>query len=634
MCGIAGIFSPDTSHSDRLASIDAVKRMTNAQAHRGPDGEGVTNIACKTGICVLGHRRLSIIDLSDAGKEPMTNAASTIWLTYNGEIYNFPELRQELLVSGYLFRSQTDAEVLLYGYEEWGIEGLLKRLRGMFAFALLDNSTEETRLFLAKDRFGIKPLYYYRDRESVLFASEVRALMESRRIANEENHEAIIRFLQLGSVPVPLTTVKNVYALPAAHYLEVNKQGTTIHQYWQASEYLHAANPDKIGVEEAIERTRTLLEETARLHLISDVPLGVFLSGGIDSSALVALSASLQEQPLTTLSVIFDEAEYNEAEYAHLMARRYRTDHREVRLRSDDFYEALPQIFNAMDQPTVDGVNTWFISKAAKGAGLTVVLSGAGGDELFLGYAHHRRARRLEGWLQRFGKLPAAMRGGAIQAARKTGSLTGKRGLEKLTYLQNPSAENFYLTARGLFTLPQIQELLGISAKELAPFEVPPQSLNGTSPASLTDAVMLLDFQAYLQNQLLKDTDVMSMAHSIEARVPFLDHKLAEFVFGLPQEWKFAAQMNKPLLVKALGDSLPEAIWNRPKMGFTFPFGLWLKTHVDELREQSNSAGMFENRTSERIWAAFAAGKMHWSRPWALICASKAYRNEFCEQQI
>jgi asparagine synthase (glutamine-hydrolysing) len=631
MCGIAGIFSPGISHSDRLALIDAVKRMTNAQAHRGPDGEGVMNIACNTGVCVLGHRRLSIIDLSDAGNEPMTNAAGTIWLTYNGEIYNFRELRQELSARGYPFRSQTDAEVLLYGYEEWGIEGLLDRLRGMFAFALLDNSTEETRLFLAKDRFGIKPLYYYHDGKNLLFASEVRALMRSGCIANDENREAIIRFLQLGSVPVPLTTVKNVYALPAAYYLEVSKQGAAIHQYWRASDYLNAANPDKISAEEAIIQTRALLEETARLHLISDVPLGVFLSGGIDSSALVALTASLQEQPLTTLSVVFDEAEYNEAEYARLMATRYHTDHREVHLRSDDFYDALPQIFHAMDQPTIDGVNMWFISIAAKSAGLTVVLSGAGGDELFLGYSHHQRARRLEGWLRRFGKLPAAMRGGAIQAATKTGSLTGKRGLEKLTYLQNPSAENFYLTVRGLFTLPQIQELLGVSAKELAPFEVPPQPLNGTNLTSLTDAVMLLDFQAYLQNQLLKDTDVMSMAHSIEARVPFLDHKLAEYVLGLPQEWKFAAQMNKPLLVKALGESLPEAIWNRPKMGFTFPFGLWLKTHVKELREQSNTAGIFDNRVSEGIWAAFEAGKVHWSRVWALLVLSKQQKVEFQE---
>jgi asparagine synthase (glutamine-hydrolysing) len=282
MCGIAGIFSPGTSHSDRLALIDAVKRMTNAQAYRGPDGEGVISIACKNGMCVLGHRRLSIIDLSDAGKEPMTNTDGTIWLTYNGEIYNFRELRQELLARGYLFRSQTDAEVLLYGYEEWGIAGLLNRLRGMFAFALPDNSTEETRLFLAKDRFGIKPLYYYHDGESLLFASEVRALMRSGCIAKEENQEAIIRFLQLGSVPVPLTTVKNVYALPAAHYLEVNKEGIAIHQYWRASDYMNAVNRDPISAEEAIERTRTLLEETVRLHLISDVPLGIFLSGGID----------------------------------------------------------------------------------------------------------------------------------------------------------------------------------------------------------------------------------------------------------------------------------------------------------------------------------------------------------------
>ena len=620
MCGIAGIFQPHTPDPHSLA-IDAVKRMTNAQAHRGPDGEGLINHSWANGLCVLGHRRLSIIDLSDAGKQPMSNSDGTVWVICNGEIYNYQELRQTLIERGFAFQSQSDTEVLIHGYREWGIDGLLTKLRGMFAFALFDNSKAK-RLFLVKDRFGIKPLYYYHHSNTLVFASEVRALMKSSLIPDKENREAMIRFLQLGSIPVPLTTIKNVYALPAAHYLEMGEQGATLRQYWKASDFLGAESHRQICPDEAIIRTQELLAEAVRLHLISDVPLGIFLSGGIDSSALVALAAPLQEKPLATLSIVFDEAEYTEAKYAHLMAERYQTDHREVHLGSQDFHEELPHIFAAMDQPTVDGVNTWFISRAAKRAGLTVVLSGAGSDELFLGYPHHKRAERVGNRLRQFGKLPATLRGIVINTAIKTAAMTGKRSVEKLNYLQNPSAENFYLTLRGLFTLQQIQELLGISLKELEAFQTLPQTLNGSTPVSLTDAVILLEFSAYLQNQLLKDTDVMSMAHSIEARVPFLDHKLTEFVLGLPKEVKLDSQMNKPLLVRALGENLPEAIWNRPKMGFTFPFAVWLKSLAEELRLQSNNAGIFEKRASERIWSAFAAGEMHWSRAWALVCAS------------
>ena len=624
MCGIAGIFQPHIPNSNSVTTIEAVQRMTDAQPHRGPDGEGLVNLPWANGLCVLGHRRLSIIDLSDAGRQPMSNADGTVWVICNGEIYNYQKLRQTLITCGYAFKSRTDTEVLLHGYQEWGIEALLAKLRGMFAFALFDSSKAgKKRLFLVKDRFGIKPLYYYHNNNTLLFASEVRALMKSGLIPNEENREAIIRFLQLGSVPVPLTTIRNVYALPAAHYLEINEQGTTLRQYWKASDFLDTGTHRQIHPDEAITRTRDLLVEAVRLHLISDVPLGIFLSGGIDSSALVALAAPLHDKPLTTLSVIFDDAEYSEVKFARLLAELYRTDHREVRLGSQDFYEELPHIFAAMDQPTVDGVNTWFISRAAKHAGLTVVLSGAGSDELFLGYTHHKRVERVDNWLRKFGKLPSMLHRSVITAAIKAATMAGKRGFEKLNYLRNPSAENFYLTLRGLFTLPQIQELLGISMKELEAFQTPPQALNGSTPVSLSDAVMLLDLSAYLQNQLLKDTDVMSMAHSIEARVPFLDHKLAEFILGLPKGLKFDEQMNKPLLVKALGDNLPEAIWNRPKMGFTFPFGVWMKSNGEVLRQQIDAAGIFEKRASERIWKAFAAGEMHWSRAWVLVCASK-----------
>ena len=618
MCRIAGIIDFNKSLNEKLEDILISTR--DSMTHGGPDDCG-SYIDPDKGIA-LGHRRLSIIDTSNLGHQPMSNKDKTIWITYNGEIYNFHELKKDLINLGYNFTSKTDTEAIIHGYEAWGIEKLLSYLRGMFAFAIYDK--RNNLLFLARDRFGIKPLYYYHDNKKFVFASEVRALLKSKLVKDEKNMEALTRFLQLGSVPVPLTTIKNIYSMLPGHYMIVNRNQVSLKQYWNLLDCF-TNNKNSISQNKAITQTRNLLEESVKLHLISDVPLGVFLSGGIDSSALVALASRFRnkENPLTTLSVIFDEPEYDESQYARLIASKYKTDHREILLRKKDFFEELPNIFNAMDQPSIDGVNTYFISRAAKKAGLTVVLSGAGGDEVFLGYKHFKKARFLESSLGLFGHLPNWVRKKTLNVLTRCGSIVTSNNLEKLNYLNEPKPENAYLMFRGLFTPSEIQALLGIGEKELKEYELISDISNGVASKSFLEQFDFLEFKHYLQDQILKDTDFMSMNHAIEIRVPFLDHFLVEYVVNLPANLKLQGNMNKPLLIKALGDDLPKEIWNRPKMGFTFPFGKWMRENCEEIQQMSNEQDLFDKKTVGKLWEKFKAGHLHWSRVWALVVADK-----------
>ena len=496
----------------------------------------------------------------------------------------------------------------------------MERLRGMFAFALFE-ATPHPRLLLARDRFGIKPVYYHQDAERVIFASEVRALLRSRMVPDEPNPEALIRFLQLGSVPVPTTTVRDVVALPAAHYLVVNADGPEVRRYWDLSAYSWQGSDraPAVSSEEAAATTRALLEESVRLHLVSDVPLGVFLSGGIDSSGLVALASQFRTAPVSTLSIAFEEPSYSEASYARLVAKRYGTAHREVVLRAADLFDGMSRISRAMDEPTVDGVNTYFVSEAAKRAGLTVVLSGTGGDELFFGYGHFRLASALGRMHRVLAAVPVQARRGLIQTAIRCGGVLGRPALHRLQYLEHPSLDNAYLLVRGLFSPRQIQELLGIDRVEFEAWGPALPPVDEAAIDGMLSTFGLLEFTHYLQNQLLKDTDVMSMAHSVETRVPYLDHRLVEYVMGIPPEVKLERRRPKPLLLEALGDALPSEVWNRPKMGFTFPFELWMRQCADELEALSLEQSMLERKAVAAVWREFRAGHVHWSRVWAFI---------------
>ena len=641
MCGIAGIFRLTGCPTAEDAA--AVLRMMDAQIHRGPDDWGMLvpdSLATDDGLSpllrdrshgrlrsypragagpgvILGTRRLSILDLSAQGRMPMGSSDGRLWITHNGEIYNYRELRAEL-TGRERFDSATDTEAILRGYAAWD-EAVVERLRGMFAFALFEASPRP-RLLLARDRFGIKPVYYHHDANRLVFASEVRALLRSGMVPDEPNLEAVIRFLQLGSVPVPKTTVKDVVALPAAHYLTVDAQNAVLRRYWDLSAYSRrGSDPPAAVSSEAVAKTRALLEESTKLHLVSDVPLGVFLSGGIDSSGLVVLASQFREEPVRTLSIAFEEPGYNEAPYARLVAERSGTAHREVVLRAADLFDGIDRIFRAMDEPTVDGVNTYFVSEAAKQAGLTVVLSGTGGDELFFGYGHFRRAAALGRVRHVLGVVPPRARRGLIQTAVRCGAAVGRPALDRLQYLEQPSLDSLYLLVRGLFSPRQIQELLGIDQADFEAWGPAWPPVTESAIDGVLGTFGRLEFTHYLQNQLLKDTDVMSMAHSVETRVPYLDHRLVEYVIGLPAAIKLDGTRPKPLLLAALGAGLPREIWNRPKMGFTFPFQVWMKGRLEQLREASVSSHWLQRRATETVWRDYAAGRAHWSRPWALL---------------
>jgi asparagine synthase (glutamine-hydrolysing) len=622
MCGIAGVLLLD--RPAQAETVAAVLRMLDAQIHRGPNDWGLLLPAATAALpevralveargaehvrtypapaagpsVVLGARRLSIIDLSPRGRMPMGAAEGRLWIVFNGEIYNFLELRNELKARGAVFQSDTDTETILRGYEVWG-DDVVPRLRGMFGLAIFDGRRPHApRMVLARDRFGIKPLYWARRHSALHFASEVRGLMAGGALPNEPEPRGFHGFLVHGSVPSPWTTVQDVFSLPAAHTLDIDERSYSHprpRRYWT----LPGAGSGPGDPGGAVAETRRLLGEAVRQHLVSDVPLGVFLSGGLDSSAITALAARQLPHPLTTVSVSFDEAEFSEADHAERVARRFGTKHVDVRVRRADFVAEIPHVLAAMDQPSIDGVNTYFIAKAARAAGLTVVLSGLGADEIFWGYSGFRSGPRVA----RAASLPGARRLAGLIARLAS---RGWASWEKLDFLDAGGPLAAYLTVRGLFPPARAARLLSAGRLPLVPSEA--------SGRLTPERYGQLEAQFYLQNQLLRDTDVFGMAHSLEVRVPFLDHRLVEHVAALPAALKLSPTETKPLLRAAMMDDLGVETLNRPKMGFTFPFSQWLRGAAGA----ADAPGVLDDVEAARIRAAVAAGRAHWSRSWAL----------------
>lgn len=609
MCGIAGIARLDGTLAP--GDGDAVRRMLEAQGHRGPDGSGLH----RAGRAVLGHRRLAIIDLSAAAAQPMANEDGTIWLTYNGELYNHAELRDELVALGHRFRSRGDSEVLLHGYEAWGIPGLLGRLEGMFGFALYD--APRARLVLARDRLGIKPLYYAvaRDGTWVAFASEVRALGRSGLVARDPDPDALLGFLALGSVPAPSTMLRPVRCLRPGHYLVAGRGGLSERRYWEL--------PGPAAAPVTGDPVRDLRERLPRVvarHLVSDVPVGLFLSGGVDSAALAALARPLAPDGLHTLTVTFAEGELDEGPLARRVAAAFGTEHHEVPVTAEDFLQEVPAFFEAMDQPTHDGVNTYFVARAARKAGLTVVLSGVGGDEVFWGYPQHRRLRGGPlGWLP---ALPPPIRILGAAAAEVAGTLGGREPWQRLGYLRQSAApERLYLALRGFFAPAQIARLLDAERKEIDGRIAGLVAGGGTDGAGAERPDLAFDryqFGRYLHDQLLRDTDVFGMAHAVEVRVPYLDHGVVERVAAVPASDRLERGLNKPLLCRAVEDPLVLELGRCRKRGFTFPMARWMQAHADRLEEIALGAGPLAREPVRALWRGFRAGRLHWSRAWAL----------------
>lgn len=616
MCGIGGVWSK----SQTAQGIDTVlKMMRHSLSHRGPDDGGSRVLALMggSGLLGLGHTRLAIIDLSPAGHQPMQDPETGNWIVFNGEIYNFQDIRRELAGKGYTFRSQTDTEVILKAYACYGVE-CLHHFRGMFAFAIWD--ARQQRLFLARDRLGIKPLYYYHTPDRFLFASEVRALLASGLVPKRLSLAGLESYLALGAVQDPLTMIEGIYALPAGHYGIWRDGEFTIKAYWM----LPTQTDDELAHwprQKIIEYLRALLEESVRLRLISDVPLGAFLSGGIDSSAIVALMSRVSDVPPRTVSIVFPEQEFSEAPYMRLVARRFGTEHTEVMLTAEGLFEELPEALAAMDQPTFDGVNTYIVSKHTRRAGLTVALSGVGGDELFAGYNTFLWAPRLDR-LQRW--MPGIV-GHAVGAMVRHGLRDSDRGRKLGRWFQGHDLEgSAYFLTRELFS-PADRRRLVPALNEIGQSNHDDMYLNGLDSLDPVNQVSVLELAHYMRNVLLRDTDAMSMAHALEVRVPLLDHQLVEFMLRVSGHAKMNVGQPKSLLVEAVGD-LPPEIVDRRKQGFTLPFPVWLRgqlrREIETVLLDYGSAGplgeIVDGMAVRDAWQRFLRGKGTWVRPWAL----------------
>ena len=595
MCSIAGIFG----HGDK----EVVVRMNEAQRHRGPDDQGIA----QCGEVVLGNTRLSIIDTSAAGHQPMHDPETGNWITYNGETYNFKELRREL---GGEWASNTDTEVVLRAYRRWGLDAF-RRLRGMFALAIWDNAQQQ--LILARDLLGIKPLYYYVASDQLIFASELRALLASGLVPRRLSAAGLDSYLANGSVTAPLTIVDGVKQLLPGHYLEV-KEGVKIKEIEFAAPQCEDVPDDR---NEAVARLRAELEESVGAHLVSDVPLGVFLSGGMDSSALVALMSRVGKQRPKTFSVVFDETTFTEAPFSRAVATRFEMEHQEIQLSENRLLELLSDALEAMDQPTMDGINTFVVSQAVKNAGVTVALSGLGGDELFAGYPSFRRALKVN-------SIPATARRvlRAVSNVAKNGSVQRDKFWQLAN--SNGTPADVYRISRQLFSSDSIAGLTGHEVSE---------SNGHHYDADVVNAISRLELNGYMSNTLLRDTDAMSMAHSLEVRVPFVDTKLVNYVLALPGAWKLnhGTKGPKPLLADALADLLPRDLLARPKMGFTLPFEKWLRqnlrTEVSSVLEDSSllSAPALNSVAVQKLWRNFLQKPraIGWSRPWSLYVLAK-----------
>ncbi len=605
MCGIAGTYN---LKEEKEIDFTRTVKMRDYLTRRGPDDHGVYFSSDKR-FCLV-NTRLSIIDLTPLAHQPMSDREGKVWISYNGEIYNYCQLQNELKEKGYSLSSNSDTEVVVNGYKEWGIDGLLKRLRGMFAFAIYDLTSPIPRFILARDRFGIKPLYYYQDDKLLIFSSEVGAMVKSGIIPVERNQKADIAFFIFGYIPAPWTTIKNVFSLSVGSYMLIENGKKRLVKYYDPIDSFTKAKLK--DTEDIYSSLRSILTEAIDLHLISDAPLGVFLSGGIDSSVLVALASKARDIPITTLSIIFDEEAYSELPYQKMITEQYRTDHRQIKVTQKDFYAEIDNIFTAMDQPTVDGVNTYFVSRAAKQAGLKAVLSGLGGDEIFCGYESFKKIRLLKA----INRLPKILR----SALALTGGLNDR--WRKLNYLQKDDHLALYLAIRGLFVPKDVARILDITEKEVSnsidDFNLNTQYsiLNTLNPI---DWLSHMEINLYLQNQLLKDTDFMSMYHSVETRVPFLDHILVDYIAAVDSRLKIDKNIPKPLLAKSLKDMLPREIIYRKKQGFTFPFDLWLRKQGNQLLKVALSKGNINKRYANGLWRKFEQGRLHWSRAWALI---------------
>lgn len=588
MCRIAGIISPQFSPEEREQTVRA---MCHAQRHGGPDDEGL--YADPEHDLVFGHRRLSLIDLEATGHQPMQYGNGRYTLTYNGELYNFRELKKELQGLGYAFRSTSDTEVILASFAAWGTAAF-NRFNGMFAFALFDRLMAQ--VYLVRDGMGIKPLYYRLDRKGLVFASEVRAFYHLPEPPPDNPHWPVY-LMAYGHLPEPVTTLKDVEPLPKGSFLCYNtRNGSVSKELFDARNFIEK-DEDR---NEVVSRIASGLREAVDRHLLADAPIGVLLSGGVDSSIIALLAGEKKGAALNTLSIDFTEKAYSERAFQQAVQQKLGSRHHHYCLTKEEFHYHLPDVLEAADLPGSDGINTWFISRFARQIGLKAVLSGLGGDELFGGYPSFRRIRTAS-WLQQ-----------TAGAALKTFRYSRDKKLRRLAYLAIPGLAGQYLFLRGYFNPLTIARYLDLDEEEVWYRLEKEPALPGIAHLTAENRASWMELNLYMQNQLLRDTDVMSMAHGVEVRVPLLDREFMKLAMRIQSPVKYGGPTTKQLLVDAFRTTLPREVWDRKKMGFSFPFAEWLKR--DEWVRSRIGGG---SRSSVRLLQQFDRGGLHWS---GLMC--------------
>jgi asparagine synthase (glutamine-hydrolysing) len=650
VCGICGV-----AFANRTADAELrVRAMAAALQHRGPDEDGFLVNESRAPGLALGMRRLSIIDL-EGGRQPVWNETRDVAVVFNGELYNYRELRERLILLGHRFTTQSDTEILVHAWEEWG-EDCLSELRGMFALALLDlrkRFATAPLLFLARDPLGIKPLYYTQTPEGFAFASEVRALLVAGVAPRHLSQDALTAYLLFGSVSEPVTLLEGVFSLPPGHrmllYVPERRRVPRARPWWDPMQSPAARDPRKPeDLSSAARRLRPMLEDAVRAHLIADVPVGLFLSSGLDSGAIAALAARAQPD-IRSFTLAFPGTSYDESALAREIATRCGTRHTEVPLDGGAALSRLDEALGALDQPTMDGINTYFVSWAAREVGLKVALSGLGGDELFAGYRTFADTPRLARLIRLAWFVPAPLRRAMAPLLKiLVGQQNTPDGARKAASAwSSPDAlPHPYFFARALFPVGELGRLtqprfrpstVSADGVTLEPTWLGwlERAADGARKLEPIGGVAWLEMRSYMASTLLRDTDSVSMARSLEVRVPLLDTPLVEFVGSLPDVARQRPGAQKALLVEALGELLPREILAQQKRTFTLPWEEWLRGPLRGRLEASFAdlapgiAPHLHAKGVKDVWAGFLAGKTSWSRPWSLYVL-----NEWCRKHL
>jgi asparagine synthase (glutamine-hydrolysing) len=623
MCGICGVARPSAAETEPITST-LLASMCRTLVHRGPDDEGIY-LSREAG---LGSRRLSIIDL-EGGHQPLSNENGTIWVAHNGEVYNFPELRAELTARGHVFKTRSDTETIVHSYEEWG-EEFVHRLRGMFAFAIWEE--REKRLLLVRDRLGVKPLYYtLLDDGSLVFGSELKAVLVHPRVRRALDPRALDFFLTLEYIPAPHSIFQGIHKLPAGCRLIYKEGRVDIQKYWDVEPPAEKAEVPEEALPSIMERLYSLLKESVQLRLISDVPLGAFLSGGIDSSTIVGLMRELGASPLKTFSIGFEEVSYNELRYARRIAERFATEHEEFIIEPKAL-ELTEKLIRHLDEPFGDFsiFPTYLVSEMARSR-VKVILSGDGGDEVFGGYEHYQAQKLASRRAVRMLGRPAAALVSRFPPSRKKKGAWNK--LQRFLQGLESSPENRHLRwmmflsrqEKSALYSPDFERQLG-GIDDI--FNMPPfRDIFARLPAfDPVTGELYLDLRTYLADDIMVKVDRMSMAPSLEAREPLLDHKLIEFVFGLPGSLKLRGMQTKWIFKKTMERLLPRESIYRPKEGFSIPIKHWLRQELRELMLDTlcegriREAGLFEFEPIRRMIDAHLSGRKNFSHQlWALL---------------